>query len=88
VQVSATSWRTSLQLHRVSALLWGKVLEAKLDALKANFDPNQPRVPDREMCRSCVRLLPLIGLELGNPTVTFTSPSGRVRTMRDGSWIR
>jgi len=43
---------------------------------------------DREMCRSCVRLLPLIGLELGNPTVTFTSPSGRVRTMRDGSWIR
>jgi len=43
---------------------------------------------DREMCLSCVRLLPLIGLELGNPTVTFTSPSGRVRTMRDGSWVR
>jgi len=49
VQVSAASWRTSLHLHRVSALLWGKVLEAKLDALdravKANFDPNQPRAP-------------------------------------------
>ncbi len=49
MQVSAASWRTSLHLHRVSALLWGKVLEAKLDALdravKANFDPNQPRVP-------------------------------------------
>ena len=43
---------------------------------------------DREMCRSCLRLLPLIGLELGNPTVTFISPSGRVRTMRNGSWIR
>ena len=49
MQVSAASWRTSLHLHRVSALLWGKVLEAKLHALdsavKANFDPNQPRVP-------------------------------------------
>ena len=43
---------------------------------------------DREMCRSCLRLLPLIGLELGNPTVTFTVPSGRVRTMRDGTWIK
>lgn len=43
---------------------------------------------NREMCPSCVQLLPLIGLELGNPTVTFTSPSGRIRTMRDGSWIR
>jgi hypothetical protein len=43
---------------------------------------------DREMCRSCLRLLPLIGRELGNPTVTFISPSGRVRTMRNGSWIR
>ena len=43
------SWRTSLKLHRVSALLWGYVVEAKLHALdravKANFDPNQPRVP-------------------------------------------
>lgn len=43
------SWRTSLTLHRVSALLWGHVVEAKLQALdravKANFDPSQPRVP-------------------------------------------
>jgi hypothetical protein len=43
---------------------------------------------DREMCRSCIRILPLIGLELGNPTVTFTSPSGRVRIMRNGTWIK
>ena len=43
---------------------------------------------DREICPSCIRLLPIIGLELGNPTVTFTSPSGRVRTMRDGSWVK
>ncbi len=49
MEASAASWQTSLQLHRVSALLWGRVVEAKLYALeravKANFDPNQPRVP-------------------------------------------
>ena len=49
VQVSAASWRTSLQLRRMRALLWGKVVETKLRelerAIKANFDPNQPRVP-------------------------------------------
>jgi len=43
---------------------------------------------DREMCRSCVRILPLIGLEVGNPTVIFTSPSGRVRIMHNGTWDR
>lgn len=49
MRVSKASWRTSLRLHHVSALLWGKVLDAKLNALdravKASFDPNQPRVP-------------------------------------------
>ena len=43
---------------------------------------------DREMCFSCRKVLPLIGLELGNPEVTFVDPNGRVRTMRDGTWIR
>lgn len=33
---------------------------------------------DREMCRSCKQILPYIGLELGNPTVTFKDPRGRV----------
>jgi hypothetical protein len=41
---------------------------------------------DREMCPSCKKVLPLIGLELGNPMVTFIDPSGRVRTMRNGTW--
>jgi hypothetical protein len=49
VRVSEASWRTSLRLRRMRALLWGRVLDAKLAALdrviKANFDPNQPRVP-------------------------------------------
>ena len=48
MQGSAADWRTSLQLRRMRALLWGRVLDAKLQALdraiKA-FDPNQPRVP-------------------------------------------
>jgi hypothetical protein len=33
-------------------------------------------------------LLPYIGLELGNPTVTFVDPDGSSRTMRDGSWMK
>jgi hypothetical protein len=43
---------------------------------------------DREMCHSCERVLPLIGLELGNPTVKFADPAGRIRIMRDGTWIK
>ena len=43
---------------------------------------------DRPMCWSCRTLLPFIGLELGNPTITFVDPSGRRMTMRDGMWIR
>jgi hypothetical protein len=49
VHALAASWRASLQLRRISALLWGRVVETKLrdleHAIKANFDPNQPRVP-------------------------------------------
>ena len=42
---------------------------------------------DRTMCGSCRKVLPYVGVELGNPTVRFIDPSGRVRTMRDGVWI-
>ena len=41
---------------------------------------------DRPMCRSCEMVLPRLGLELGNPTVTFVGPNGVRRTMRDGFW--
>ena len=43
------SWRLSARLHRVSWLLHARVVKAKLSdlrrAVKAGFDPNQPRVP-------------------------------------------
>jgi hypothetical protein len=42
---------------------------------------------DREMCPGCEKLLPKIGLELGNPTVTFIDGEGRRLTMRDGEWL-
>jgi len=45
-------------------------------------------VVDRVMCRSCERILPKVGLEIGNPTVTFTDYTGRTRTMRDGQWLQ
>jgi hypothetical protein len=42
---------------------------------------------DRVMCANCSRVLPLVGLELGNPTVTFIDRSGMARTMKDGRWV-
>jgi hypothetical protein len=42
---------------------------------------------DNQMCFSCKEILPYIGLEVGNPTVTFTeSPTGVRRSMRNGAW--
>lgn len=44
---------------------------------------------DREMCStSCPKLLPTLGLELGNPTVTYVGPAGLKKTMRNGEWLR
>jgi hypothetical protein len=43
---------------------------------------------DREMSWSCLELLPLMGLRLGDPTVTFTGPLGRPRTISGGRWRR
>jgi hypothetical protein len=42
---------------------------------------------DRPMCNRCDKILPYVGLELGNPTVTFVGPSGTRDTMRDGRWV-
>jgi hypothetical protein len=42
---------------------------------------------DSKTCNNCDRVLPYVGLELGNPTVTFVDPDGSTRTMRDGAWI-
>lgn len=42
---------------------------------------------DREVCASsCLKVLPKLGLELGNPRVTFIAPDGMRRTMRNGRW--
>ena len=42
---------------------------------------------DRELCPSCDRILPLIGLQLGNPTVRITDGSGDIWLLRDGFWV-
>jgi len=42
---------------------------------------------DRRMCPSCETVLPRLGLELGNPTVTFVDPFGARMTMQNGAWI-
>ncbi len=43
---------------------------------------------DRPMCPNCDTILPLVGLQLGDPTVTFIGPSGVPKTMRGGDWIK
>jgi hypothetical protein len=44
---------------------------------------------DRPMCPSCLEVLPKIGIELGNPTVTFLDEQGVVqRVMRGGEWLK
>jgi len=43
---------------------------------------------DGKMCNNCELVLPKVGLELGNPTVTFIGPDGAARTMRDGMWVK
>jgi hypothetical protein len=42
---------------------------------------------DNPMCRSCDKILPLVGQELGNPTVTFVDPRGVRATMSNGAWM-
>ena len=39
---------------------------------------------DREICKSCEYGLPLLGKQLGNPTVRFISPSGQTMTIKNG----
>jgi hypothetical protein len=42
---------------------------------------------DGHLCNNCEAVLPYVGLELGNPTVTFVDPNGSTKTMRDGAWL-
>jgi hypothetical protein len=42
---------------------------------------------DGHLCSRCEAVLPYVGLELGNPTVTFVDPNGSTKTMRDGAWL-
>jgi hypothetical protein len=42
---------------------------------------------DREMCNSCKLVLPKLGMELGDPRVTFVDRSGARRTMQNGRWL-
>jgi hypothetical protein len=42
---------------------------------------------DGKLCNNCEAALPYVGLELGNPTVTFIDPKGLTKTMRSGGWL-
>ena len=43
---------------------------------------------DESLCNNCWSALPYVGLELGNPTVTFVDSAGATNTMRDGTWLK
>jgi hypothetical protein len=42
---------------------------------------------DKSMCTSCQPVLPKLGLELGNPIVSFIDRSGKIQTMWNGDWL-
>jgi hypothetical protein len=42
---------------------------------------------DGKLCNNCDEILPFVGTEVGNPTVNFFDPWGKVGTIRDGRWI-
>lgn len=43
---------------------------------------------DRELCWSCEKVLPLVGLQVGNPTVRILDGRGELWIMRDGIWLQ
>lgn len=43
---------------------------------------------DREMCDSCERVLPRLGLKLGDPVVIFQDSSGSRKIMWNGRWLQ
>jgi hypothetical protein len=43
---------------------------------------------EMEVCPNCKSILPYVGLELGNPTVTFIESDGSMMTMQDGKWAK
>ncbi len=43
-------------------------------------------VVDGPMCPSCRKVLPYVGLELGNPRVTFIDNTGARQTIHNGKW--
>ncbi|OJU25575.1 MAG: hypothetical protein BGN91_10925 [Nitrobacter sp. 62-13] len=43
---------------------------------------------DRRICEGCNDALPILGLQLGNPTVRFSeTKTGRVSVMSNGTWL-
>jgi hypothetical protein len=43
---------------------------------------------EMKVCPNCKSILPYVGLELGNPTVTFIESDGSMMTMQDGRWAK
>lgn len=100
-QAEADAMREVL-LHKYPELVGSNIGEAPMDGLyhaETNVLLRAARehggslagrmlevVTDRAMCPSCPIILPKVGLELGNPTVTFIGPRGEARTMRNGRW--
>jgi hypothetical protein len=44
-------------------------------------------IADKVMCNFCREVLPSVGMELGDPTVTFIGPNLKPLTMKGGKWI-
>ena len=43
---------------------------------------------DKPLCYSCRKVLPYVGLELGNPEITFVDSTGLRWTIHNGTWVK
>ena len=78
--------------HRPNDALFHAETTVLLRAARANSGTLEGRelkvYVDRAMCPSCEAVLPLIGMELGNPTVTFLESTGERTIMKNGVWMK
>jgi hypothetical protein len=75
-------WKPNDALYHAEATVLLRAWEQNGETLEGK---DMLVVVNWEMCRtSCRQVLPKLGLELGDPRVTFVDDKGRVRIMKNG----
>ncbi|HZP75536.1 MAG TPA: hypothetical protein VFB45_05285 [Pseudolabrys sp.] len=73
------AWRARVTFHDEAAVLMRTAAANGGTLSGMAFEINASRPP----CYNCLRLLPNLAYDLGNPTLTLTDPTGARRIIRD-----